>query len=194
MRRHGAVLALCLLALAACGGAPQKDTFYRLPETLGATQARLEGGPLIYIPSFLADGLHGERPLVFAHDDGTTLEQYTYHYWVDSPRQLLQQALAERLRAAHRVTTTASADAAYTLRGRIVRFERRGTGKQGSAEVALEFELLSADTDVALFARSYSRSVPLADDTMSTSAGALGAAAEDILASLVGDLEAYWER
>ena len=56
------------------------------------------------------------------------------------------------------------------------------------------FELLSAATDVPEFARAYQRSVPLADDTMSSCAGALGQAAQDVLTSFVTDLEAYWRR
>lgn len=194
LRGCGTFLGLCLLALAGCGAAPHKDSFYRLPETVGSAAVNVAEGPVIYIPPFVADGLHGERALVYAHDDGTTLEQYTYHYWVDSPRLLLQQALAARLRGAHRVVTAPSADARYTLRGHIAKFERQGTGKGAKAEVSLEFELLSAATDVPEFARAYQRSVPLADDAMSSCAGALGQAAQDVLASFATDLKAYWGR
>ena len=194
LRGCGMLLWLCLLALAGCGATPHKDSFYRLPDTAVSAAVNVAEGPIVYIPPFVADGLHGERALVYAHDDGTTLEQYTYHYWVDSPRLLLQQALAARLRGAHRVVTAPSADARYTLRGHIAKFERQGTGKGASAEVSLEFELLSAATDVPEFARAYQRSVPLADDTMSSCAGALGQAAQDVLTSFVTDLEAYWRR
>ena len=45
-------------------------------------------GKSAIVPPFVASGLHGERALVYAHDDGTSLEQYTYHYRVDSPRLL----------------------------------------------------------------------------------------------------------
>ena len=194
LRGGGMLLGLTLLVLAGCGVTPHKDSFYRLPDTAAGAAVNVAEGPIVYIPPFVADGLHGERALVYAHDDGTTLEQYTYHYWVDSPRLLLQQALAARLRGAHRVVTAPSADARYTLRGHIAKFERQGTGKGASAEVSLEFELLSAATDVPEFARAYQRSVPLADDTMSSCAGTLGQAAQDVLASFVTDLEAYWGR
>ena len=192
LRDPATLIALGLLALAGCAATPPKDSFYRLPATVASATVKVADGPIIYIPPFVADGLHGERALVYAHDDGTTLEQYTYHYWVDSPRLLLQQALAARLRGAHRVVTAPSADASYTLRGHIAKFERQGTGKGAKAEVSLEFELLPADTDVAQFARVYQRSVPLADDAMSSCAGALGQAAQDLQAGLVADLEVYW--
>ena len=194
MKLSGAslILALCLLVLGGCGGTPEKDTFYRLPETTGSAMVTVEDGPVLYIPPFGADGLHGERALVYAHDDGTTLEQYNYHYWVDSPRQLLQQALAAHLRATHRIALTPSADAAHSLRGRIVRFERQAQGKHGTAEVELEFELLSADTDVPVFARRYARSTALPDDEIGSCVGALGRAAQEVLVELATDLEAYW--
>jgi len=186
------VLTALLLMLAGCGGTPRKDTFYRLPDSGAGAPTSAASGAVIYVPPFTADGLHGERALIYAHDDGTALEQYTYHYWVDSPRLLLQQALTERLRAggAHRVVTSPSPESRYTVRGRIRKLERRGA----SAEVALEFELLSAATEVPEFVRVYTRSMPLGDDTMSTCAKALGEAAQDVLASLVTDLEGYWVR
>ena len=192
MRVRTLATLLAAVLLSGCGAAPRKDMFYRLPEVAGVAAASEGEGTVIYVPPFLADGLHGERALVYAHDDGTALEQYTYDYWVDSPRLLLQQALAERLRAggAQRVVTSPSSETRYTVRGRIRKFERRGA----SAEVSLEFELLSAATEVPVFVRGYERSVPLGDDAMSTCARALGEAAQDELAKFVTDLEGYWGR
>jgi ABC-type uncharacterized transport system auxiliary subunit len=194
-RVRSLLTAALLVSLTACGGTPHKDTFYRLPDlSSGDTAVDVSSGAIVYLPPFEADGLHGERALVYAHDDGTALEQYTYHYWVDSPRVLLQQALAERLRGAHRVVTTPSAEATYTLRGRIRKFERHAGARGATAEVSLEFELLSADTELAEFVRAYQRSVPLADDGVNTCASALGQAAQDVLANFATDLEAYWGR
>ncbi len=188
--RRGLLVGL-LLALAGCGAAPKKDTFYRLPQTAGNGAPSIGEGAIVYVPPFVADGLHGERALVYAHDDGTALEQYTYHYWVDSPRLLLQEALAERLRGTHRIVTAPSADAQYTVRGHIRKFERQGAA---TAEVSLEFELLSAASELPEFVRAYQRSVPLPDEAISSCAHALGQAAQDELANFVTDLEAYWGR
>ena len=188
-----AAMLVCLIVLSGCGGTPPKDNFYRLPDAgMGDTAAAVVSGAVIYIPPFDTDGLHGERALVYAHGDGTTLEQYTYHYWADSPRLMLQQALAARLRGERRVVTTPSAEARYTLRGRIERLELHD-GKQGAtAEVKLEFELSSVDTDVPEFARSVTRSVALVENDTRARAGALAAAAQDALASFVGDLNTFW--
>ena len=188
---------LLAAVLTGCGSfsPPHKDYFYRLPELAGGNTLGTSKGALVYVPPFVASGLHGERALIYAHDDGTALEQYTYHYWVDSPRVLLQQALTERLRMGGtlRIITAPSADAQYTVRGYIRKFERRG-GNKGLAEVSLEFEVTPADSDSAEFARAYQRSVALPDNGMASCATALGVAAQDIVASFVTDLEAHWRR
>ena len=190
---------LLLVALASVNSActsfaaPRKDQFYRLPDSIENTSLSAGAGVIVYVPPLLASGLHGERALIYAHDDGTSLEQYTYHYWVDSPRLLLQQALAAQLRVggARRIVTAPSADAKYTVRGYLRKFERHGLAP-GTAEVSLEFELLEASSDAPEFVRAYQRSVPLRDAEMATCAAALGQAAQDILASLVTDLQAHW--
>lgn len=181
--------------LASCGGNPPKDSFYRLPPfEAAAVSAASDDGPLIYIPPFESDGLHGERALVYAHGDGATLEQYTYHYWADSPRLLLQQALAARLRGAHRVVVTPSAEARYTLRGRITRLEIQDAGQGATAEVSLEFELSPVDTDVPEFTRGAKRSVALGDGDIAARAAALAVAAQDALAAFVADMDTHWGR
>lgn len=189
--------AISLLTLLGCGSfsAPKKDTFYRLQEPAVAAVTTVDASaPIIYVPPFAASGLHGERALVYAHDDGTALEQYTYHFWIDSPRLLLQQALADQLRAtsARRIVLEPTADAVYTVYGRIRKFERRAAGKAGAAEVTLEFQVVSAKSAVAEFERIYSRSVALSDDGMATCASALSQSARDILAEFTRDLRTHW--
>ncbi len=191
------IVCLLMLALGGCGSfaAPRKDRFYRLPEGISGGALSVGAGEIVYVPPFVASGLHGERALIYAHDDGTSLEQYTYHFWIDSPRLLLQQALAERLRMAgtRRIVVSPSADAKYTVRGYIRKFERRGQ-HQGSAEVDLEFEVTQADSVSPEFARAYRRTVTLHDDAMASCAKALGAASQEIVATFAADLDAHWAR
>ena len=191
------VVVMGALLLTACAGfsEPKKDLFFRLPE-LAATAPRESqpAGPIVYVPPFLASGVHGERALLYAHADGTSLEQYTYSYWVDSPRVLFQQALVEHLRAKsdRRVVVVPSADASHTVTGRIRKFERHDDGKHGVAEIALEFEVVSGDSVAADFVRSYARALVLNDDDVGRCAAALGGAAQEILAQFADDLRAHW--
>lgn len=190
--RATVALTLCAV-LTACGSlsTPKKDTFYRLgdsvPELAGAA-----GGQLIHVPPFHANGLLSERALVYAHAGGTALEQYNYHFWVDSPRMLLQQALIDALAGAPTVQATREpvSGAAYTVDGRIRRFERAGEKGAASAELALELELTAGREPVPVLSRSYTRSIKLSDDTPAACAAALAAASHEVLGEFAREIKA----
>lgn len=187
---------LLLAAMAACGSlsAPQKDTFYRLQTAVLTTRATDSAAPVIYVPPFDASGLHSERALVYANVDGSTLEQSGYHFWIDSPRILLQQALADQLRAsvARQVVLEPSPDAAYVVRGRIRKFERVGSGTGAAAQVTLEFEVRRREASLPEFERVYDRTAALAGDSVAAYAAAVAEAAREIVGEFVRDLRAHW--
>ena len=189
-------IAIMLLttAVAGCGSlsAPPTDKFYRLQPEPQAAAAGDSAGPVIFVPPFDASGLHSERALVYAAADGTTLEQYGYHFWIDSPRMLLQQALADQLRGsvARQVVLEPSAEAAYVIRGRIRQFERQASG--GVAQVSLAFEVRGRDASVPEFERVYTRSVELDGDSVAAYAAAAGAAARDVIGEFIRDLRTHW--
>jgi ABC-type uncharacterized transport system auxiliary subunit len=151
---------------------------------------------LFYVPPFRADGLLSERALVYAHAGGTALEQYNYHFWVDSPRALLQQALLDELRSGLqvRVTREASRDANYSVNGRIIRFERASADGSTTAELALEMEFFLRHETVAGFSRGYTRSLKLAEDTPQACATALASASQEVVRQFVGELRNHLEK
>lgn len=182
--RGVAVLALAGL-LGACGAMspPPTDTFYRLPGTVSsATAAAAAEGRVIYVAPLAADGVLGERALVYVHADGTTLEQHNYHFWVDSPRLMLQQAVATALRAQLGATVVLEPTraASHTVSGRILRFERV-EGEGGGTRVALEFEVRAADQDVPLLRRVFERTVAPRDAGVAAAATAIGTASAEIV-------------
>src|ERR1700742_300452 len=96
-----ALLLISAVALAACA-APEvpKEQYFRLVATM-ATQKI--GHPLTGIleaQPFAADGVTGERPLLFTDNGGTKLEQRNYAYWVNPPIQMLRDQTIAYLRAA----------------------------------------------------------------------------------------------
>ncbi len=188
--RTTVTLILCA-ALVACGSAPKKDTFYRLGDSVPQAGNTL-GATLVHIPPFHANGLLSERALVYAHAGGTALEQYNYHFWVDSPRVLLQQALIDALsgEAGLRVTREPDYAAAYTVDGRIRRFERAGAEGAASAELALEIELFAGRSTEAVVSRTYTRSIKLERDTPAACAAALASASREVLLEFVTELKA----
>jgi ABC-type uncharacterized transport system auxiliary subunit len=180
-----------LLALAACGPPPQKDTFYRLPASPSASAATADG-PMLQVPPFGADGLLNERALIYARADGTSLEQYNHHFWVDSPRLLLQQALSEELVRTLRARVVDGPTAgAHAVRGRIVRLERTA-GSGPAARVALQFEVYPPSGGAAVFRRGYERDLESSDDGVAAIAAALGRACQEIITQFVGELGREW--
>lgn len=196
MKRAAVLVGLCT-TLVACGSfaPPPKDMFYRIAAT-AATPAAVAAtaAPIVYVPPFAASGLHGERAVVYAHADGTALEQYPYDYWTDSPRILLQQALLTALRADGRVRAVGepTREAAFTTRVRVVDFERRAAqGGNGSAMLTLEFALQADSTALPVFERQYARALALSADTVPAAAGALSQAAREVTEEIARDIAAH---
>lgn len=55
------IVCLLVLALSGCGSfaAPRKDHFYRLPEDVSGSVVSVGAGEIVYVPPFVASGLHG---------------------------------------------------------------------------------------------------------------------------------------
>jgi ABC-type uncharacterized transport system auxiliary subunit len=190
----GALLAL--LALAGCGtlSAPPKDTYYRLALEVPEAKVDDPAAPVVFVPPFAASGLHGERALVHAAADGTTLQQSAYHYWSDSPRVMLQQALADRLRAsvARTVLLEPSAAATHVVTGRIRQFERAQADGGAVARVTLELAVERNGESLPELERTYTRAVPLADGAPGAFPPAASEATRAIMDDFIRDLTAHW--
>ena len=190
------LIALIFVAMTGCGSlsAPPKDTFYRLDLGLPVPQGEsADAKDVIYLPPFWASGLHSERALVFAHADGTSLEQQVYHFWIDSPRIMLQHALADHLRsvAGARVVLEPATLAAYTLRGRIRRFERTNSGGSDYAQVDLNIALYGSNGSVPEFERNYKSSIPVGGHSIAAGVAALNEGTKQIFTVFTGDLRHY---
>jgi len=193
-KRRALVLAFTVVALAGCGtfSAPPRDQFHRLsPVAFGTGGARAVDTPIVFVAPFGASGLHGERALVYAHADGTSLEQYGYHYWIDSPRVMLQQGLAATLRRtlSARVLTEPGAGESIVVRGRIERFERVDHGDAaGAAVVALHFDVYPARGAAPVLTRTYEREQTLETDEPGDYVNATSRATQEIFAALADEL------
>lgn len=130
--RSWTAMAVTIWALAACSTPePIPDfRYYRLApaRALPALPAPLLDQPLV-VESFRADGVHGERPILYANDaDSIKVSQYHYQLWNDPPPVMVQRRLQELLAAAHvsdyvtdRLSTRLTG---YRLSGTVYRFER----------------------------------------------------------------------
>jgi ABC-type uncharacterized transport system auxiliary subunit len=105
-RRHcqrytlGALLSLLITACASTPPVPN-DHYYRLsaiapPQTI-ATPA-ISG--VLKIEPIKSYGIYRERALLYTQTDHPEqLQQYRYHYWIDTPSRLIRDQLVEFLRA-----------------------------------------------------------------------------------------------
>lgn len=193
-----ALAATLMFALCGCGSlsAPPKDRFYRLAAVPAVASERTEGdGPLVYVAPLEASGLHAERAIVYAHDDGASLEQHGYHFWIDSPRVMFQHALAGRLAedAGVRVVTMVTPEADYVIRGRIERFEQTGDRGGGAVAVALRaYEGTRAATP--FLERTYARTEGGDGTGVRSSVSAIGVASSAIVDEFVAAFDAALAR
>jgi ABC-type uncharacterized transport system auxiliary subunit len=186
---YAAVLAL----LAGCGSSPPvpADRFYHLGAIEAPSGAPLTDGAIV-VRSFNADGVHGERAILYS-DDAATLELQQHHYafWTEPPPRMLQSALIDRLRAAGGaalVTDDAKIDAALTVRGRIRRFERQ---LAGDPAVVVQLELRLDDASGRpLLVKDYAARTPVADEKVPAAVDGFTTALRTVFDEFLADARA----
>ncbi|MEX2480709.1 MAG: ABC-type transport auxiliary lipoprotein family protein [Gammaproteobacteria bacterium] len=191
------LLCVALAFIAACGSlsSPPRDRFYRLHSFMPPTSLSTSPAKQLHVPPFEASGLHAKRALIYVHPDDTTLEQYSYHLWIDSPRLLLQSALSDYLREGLGAQVVAQPAAEATVvQGRVVRFERlaRPGGGPDDAAVVLHFDVFEHGARMPSLSKSYAVVENLADDTIEAYAMAANRAVEQVFEQLLNDLAHLW--
>jgi len=146
-RRHTALPLLATL-LGACAAAPPvpPTQYHQLPLPMVADEhAAVLAGRINVLP-FQADDIRQDRAILYSPAaPHLTLQQSHYHYWVDPPPRLLQQHLADWLRAhqlAGQVTTEDHTPPGVDLwlRGRIVRMEQELDARESRVHVAIDLQ------------------------------------------------------
>ena len=186
---------LLIFGLAACASPPlPEDNYYRLEiDAPVATPATPPLAASINVQRIRMTGIYGERPLLYSSAQvPTELHQYHYHYWADSPARLIQEQLADYLRAAHlahEVTAVSnSATSEYQLSGTVQRFEQRLDNNGAHAYVALELTLQRTTDSHRLFSKSYRAEIPTRDSTPLAAAQGLSQALTQCFAAFSADV------
>lgn len=191
---RGWIVLPILLWLYGCAppGALPQDSFYRMSslESVAPAGAVLDG--TLVVPRFLADGLVGERPIIYVRANSPqVLMQYSFHFWSESPTRMLQERTVEYLRRARVAPTVVTpefrAAADYQLTGKIRRLEQiRGSSPR--AVVSLEFGLYRVRDNRLLHLDTYMQEVALDSDDVGHATSAMGSAINSILSRLTEDL------
>jgi ABC-type uncharacterized transport system auxiliary subunit len=188
------LLAGLALTLSACfGSAPPvpKEQYFRLlaESDVAALAAPVEG--VIEVPPFQAEGVMGERPLLFTRDGGVQLEQRNYAYWTDPPPAMLRDQLIAYLRAAKAagdvVPSELRVNAHYRVEGRIKRLEQLD-GAKNAATIALELALIDKSTDSIVTSGTYEITKEAKGPNIDDAVHALNAGLSEIFARFAADI------
>lgn len=189
--------ALLLVGLvAACASAPPapEDAFYRLSPRAAAP---LAGTPVlkgaIEVDRFVASGSLANRPVLYVEAGSNAVSEYHYHFWIEAPPILLQNALVSYLRSggiADRVATPEmriSPD--YTVRGRLMRLETL-VGETPKGVVEIELSLRRESDGALLVLGEYSSEVPASSKGVKADVLAIEQAANKAFEAFVADVQA----
>lgn len=188
-----AVLALGLLSACAAPPPAPEDAFYRLSPRADAPlaeKALIDG--VVEVERFVASGSLANRPVLFSEPGSNAVSEYHYHFWIEAPPILLQNALVSYMRSANVsdrvVTPEMRLRPAYSVRGRVMRLE---TVLGGTPTGVAEFELsLRRESDGELVVLGeYRAEVTSAPNGVKTDVAALEQAADQAFAAFVADIQ-----
>lgn len=185
-------------ALAGCSQPPvPKDTFYRL--TVAPPAAPLVAQPVfpgtVEVRPFAADGLLSQRSVVFTDatpEKAAPLEQYSYHFWADTPPQALQLSLTESLRKSGLFQSVVTPELRvlpeFEVQGRITRFEQHRSAASPVMVVSLELALIQRKGLKLLHFKEYHQQQPTRDNTVQAALEAAQQALETIYTDFSKDI------
>ncbi|MCU0756585.1 MAG: ABC-type transport auxiliary lipoprotein family protein [Xanthomonadales bacterium] len=198
-RRFATVCLLLLLAfLQACAStAPVPDfRYFRFGEPAPVSRLTTPslGLPLVVEP-FRADGVMGERPILYATRNETVrLSQYHYQLWNDPPPVLVRQRLLDQLAAAAvapLVTERLSPRVqAYRLQGRIEEFQRVRGAEGDQVVVSVLLRLERDQVGMPLIERRYRKQLTVPGEGIEAAALTFGQAVDALFNDLLVDLSA----
>lgn len=191
-------IALLTFALAACS-APEAIPDFRYYRLAPAASVAVLPAPLLEQPlvveNFRADGVHGERPILYANDgDSIKVSQYHYQLWNDPPPVMVQRRLQELLqqaRVAEYVTDRLSGRVpAYHLTGTVYRFERvLVEGKSTEVVLGVRLRLQADGAAMPVVERDELVRAPVSGDSVEDSAIALSNAVDQVARRLITALQ-----
>lgn len=178
------IVAAAAITLSACGNKPaQTKKYYRLSPSAAVTAPKPKPATLV-IKRPKALSILGGRPMVATKEDGS-LVQLSHHFWLESPKVLLQDKL-KYWASAHWDSVSYQVpndDNHHILDSRILAFEKR----QKLAVVSLDFSLYDHDNKL-LFNQTYSFEQAIEGEGFKAFTTALSRAIDAVLTQLTADL------
>jgi ABC-type uncharacterized transport system auxiliary subunit len=191
------LLAFALVAALVAGcAAPTvpKEQYFRLVAAPATEKLARPFAGIVEISPLGADGVTGERPLLYTANGGTKLEQRNYAYWTELPTAMVRDQLVAYLRAAGAaeqvVPTELRIGAGYRIQGDIKRLEQSAGDKNDLGIIELELSVIDQSTDQLIMSKVYRAETPAADHSIDGAVAALNAGLQDVLKRFAADIDA----
>lgn len=189
------VLLVPLLNVACSSDPPPPDSFYDF-DIAGPAQ-RFEDPILdgvLSVERFSAEGVLGERALLYRETGQTGVRQYNYHYWAGLPGLMLRDAVIETYRKANVASRIVSPELRllpdYRLTGRLKTLRHRRDAATAAAVIAVEITVTRTRDGELLLLKTYEREREPSRDNVQAAVRAFQAALADILSKSTADLAA----
>lgn len=141
-----------------------------------------------------ADGVTGERPLLYTANGGVKLEQRNYAYWTELPTSMIRDQLVTYLRSAGAAEQVVASElrigAAYRVQGEIKRLEQSAGKKNDIGILELELSVVDENTDQLVMSKVYHSEQPAADHSIDAAVAALNVGLQDVLNRFAADIDA----
>jgi cholesterol transport system auxiliary component len=184
-----------VLALSACSAPPlPKEQYFRLAVAPATEHLQHPFDGILEVSPLGADGVTGERPLLYTANGGVKLEQRNYAYWTELPTSMIRDQIVTYLRAAGAAPQVVPSElrigAAYRIQGELKRLEQSAGKEHDTGVIALELSLIDESDDHLVLSRVYRMETPAADHTIDAAVAALNAGLQDVLKKFAADLDA----
>jgi ABC-type uncharacterized transport system auxiliary subunit len=180
------------LAISACGSAryPAYYTLHLEPSTQARASERAMGTLAIKelsCPDYLCEGR------IVYRATPAEVGFYQYHRWASSPRAMIAQYLAERVRARSLFTSVSGDESRmatdFLLSGTLERLEEVDEGRQVVAVSTISAQLVDTRAGVVVWSGTAAERVPVQQRDMPGVVNGLGAAVRATVDRLVTDME-----
>jgi ABC-type uncharacterized transport system auxiliary subunit len=187
------VIAFVMTAACMAPSVP-KEQYFRLVATPATEKLAHPFTGILEASPLGADGVAGERPLLYTANGGTKLEQRNYAYWTELPTAMIRDQLVTYLRAAGAAEQVVQSElrvgAAYRVQGEIKRLEQSAGDKHDLGIVELELSVIDEATDQLVLSKVYHAEQPAADHSIDAAVAALNAGLQDVLQRFAADIDA----
>ncbi|MDH5484235.1 MAG: PqiC family protein [Gammaproteobacteria bacterium] len=189
--RSGLFIMLVSL-LGACSLSPANipgDHFYRLANVQPAESDAIDFDHVL-LKAVQVSGIYNERAMLFVERDRPLeIQRYHYHFWAETPSQLIYKQLRQHLlvRSRHVSSIANAKPADIVISPELLSFERI-TGNAIAVQVSLQMTVHYPSAPGKDWANTYSRLQPVGSSAMHATVQAYSTALDQLILNFLQDM------